>query len=367
MARRDSETRAIREIVPTVALAQEMQRGHQLFSDIDGRFLNATTPEGFKGFMDMWVEQALMVDDKGQPIKGADGKYQVHPALTSVIENIHSNRNDYLLGEMAKGGKIPPAIADSTLKVIDFLSKSADERVQEAAQILKEAISPSSSAQGELPDELKPFSESLKAKERELNERAAAEDRTRQASEQTARTEALTRADQTAAQVCVGQVKPLLKNAGLSEFEQKSALQLIGDRVDAKLKTITAYQIARDRLEHGSIDTAREKEISKLTLTFTQEILGPIVRDVLRTATQGKLDRQSATDTRVADQQRASRTDARGASVSGSPQPPVSVAQIEDGLVKEYMDGHNGERPDRRWITEQMAQKMSLFGSRRSA
>jgi hypothetical protein len=366
MARRDSETRAIREIVPTVALAQEMQRGHSLYTAVDNHFVNATTPEGFKGFMDHWVSEALIYDDQGQPVK-ENGQYKLHPALPYILDKLHAQRNDVLNAQMSESGKLPSALADSTLKVIDFLSKSADERVQEAAQILKEAISPSSSAQGELPDELKPFSESLKAKEKELNDRAAAEDRTRQASEQTARTEALTRADQTAAQVCVGQVKPLLKNAGLSEFEQKSALNLIGDRVDQKLKTITAYQIARDRLENGSIDAAREKEISKLTLTFTQEILGPIVRDVLRTATQGKLDRQSATDTRVADQQRASRTDARGASVSGSPQPPVSVAQIEDGLVKEYMDGHNGERPDRRWITEQMAQKMGLGGARRSA
>ena len=368
MARRDSETRAIREIVPTIALAQEMQRGHSLYTAVDNHFVNATTPEGFKGFMDHWVSEALMYDEKGQPIK-ENGQYKLHPALPYILDKLHSQRNDVLSAQMSQSGKLPSALADSTLKVIDFLSKSADERVQEAAQILKEAISPSSSAQGELPDELKPFSESLKAKERELNERAAAEDRTRQASEQTVRTQALTRADQTAAQVCVGQVKPLLKNAGLSEFEQKAALSLIGDRVDQKLKTITAYQIARDRLENGSIDAAREKEISKLTLTFTQEILGPIVRDVLRTATQGKLDRQSATDTRVADQQRTSRTDARGASISGTPQPAMSVAQIEDGLVKEYMDGHGGERPDRRWITEQMAQKMGLGGSaaRRSA
>ncbi len=67
MARRDSETRAIREIAPTVEIAQEMQRGHKLFHDIDNRFLTATTPEGFKSFMDMWVEQALITDDKGQP------------------------------------------------------------------------------------------------------------------------------------------------------------------------------------------------------------------------------------------------------------------------------------------------------------
>lgn len=358
MARRDSETRAIREIVPTLAIAQEQQRGHALFSDIDGRFLNATTPEGFKGFMDMWVEQALIVDDKGQPILDEGGKYKIHPALTSVIENIHSNRNQHLLGEMSKGGKIPPALADSTLKVIDFLSKSPDEGIQEAARILKEAITPSSSAQGELPDELKPYSESLKAKERELNERAAAEDRTRQASEQSARVEALTRADQKAAEVCVGQVKPLLKNAGLSDFEIKSALGLIGNRVDEKLKGIQAYQIARDRLESGKIDPAREKEITKISLTYTQEILGPIVRDVIRDATQGKLTRQTATADRVAEQQRTSRTDARGASVSSSPQQPMTVAQMEDALVKEYKAAHNDEAPDRRWITENIWKKM---------
>ena len=358
MARRDSETRAIREIVPTVALAQEMQRGHALFSDIDGRFLNATTPEGFKGFMDFWLEQAVMVDDKGQWIKGEDGKYKTHPALMNVLQGIHENRNNFLTGEMTKSGQIPAALADSTLKVIDFLSKSADEGVQEAARIIKEAITPSSSAQGELPDELKPFSESLKAKEKELNERAAAEDRTRQASEQSARVEALTRADQKAAEVCVGQVKPLLKNAGLSEFEIKSALRNIGESVDRKLKEIKAYQIARDRLESGKIDTAREKEITRIALTYTQEILGPIVRDEIRAATEGKLTRQTATESRVAEQTRTSRTDARGSSVSGSPSQPMTVAQMEDALVKEYKAQHNDEAPDRRWITENIWKKM---------
>jgi len=358
MARRDSETRAIREIAPTVEIAQEMQRGHKLFSDIDGRFLNATTPEGYKGFMDMWVEQALIVDDKGKPVVGEDGKYKIHPALTSVIENIHSNRNEFLAGEMAKGGKIPPALADSTLKVIDFLSKSQDEGIQEAARIIKEAITPSSSAQDELPAELKPYSDRLDAKAKALKDQEDAQARTLHESEQSARVEALTRADQKAAEVCVGQVKPLLKNAGLSEFEIKSALGIIGDRVDKKLRGIQAYQIARDRLEDGKIDPSREKAITKIALTYTQEILGPIVRDVIRDATQGKLDRQTAKDTRVAEQQNASRTDARGSSVSGSPSQPMTVAQMEDALVKEYKAQHNDEAPDRRWITENIWKKM---------
>ena len=358
MARRDSETRAIREIAPTVEIAQEMQRGHALFSDIDGRFLNATTPEGFKGFMDFWLEQSVMVDDKGQWIKGEDGKYKTHPALTNVLQSIHANRNDFLTGEMTKSGQIPAALADSTLKVIDFLSKSADEGVQEAARIIKEAITPSSSAEGDLPAELKPYSERLDARAKALKDQEDAQARTQRESEKSARHQALFRADKKAAEACIGQVKPLLKNAGLSDYEAKHALSQIGDRIDAKLKEIKAYQIARDRLEDGNIDDAREKAISKLTLTYTQEIVGGIVRDVIREATQGKLARQTAKDERVAEQERTSRTDARGSSVSGSPSQPMTVAQMEDALVKEYKAQHNDEAPDRRWITENIWKKM---------
>ncbi len=167
---------------------------------------------------------------------------------------------------MAKDGKIPPPIADSTLKVIDFLSKSADERVQEAAQIIKEALSPSSSAQGELPDELKPYSESLKAKKRELNERAEAQTRQQRESEQTARVEALRRADSKAAESCLAQVNAVLKKAGLTDYEQKAARGKIGDLIDQKLKANPTYQSARDRLEEETLDAAREKAISKLVL-----------------------------------------------------------------------------------------------------
>lgn len=367
MARRDQETRGIREIAPTLAIAQEMQRGHGLYETIDGHFLKADTPEGFKGFMDMWVEQAMIVDDKGQPIKGEDGKYQLHPALTSIIENIHGNRSDYLAGEMAKTGKIPPALAKTALKVLDVLSKSADERQQEAAQILKEALSPQSSAEGELPDELKPYSERLQAKEKALNDKEEAQARTQRESETTARTEALGRADQKAAQVCVTQVKPVLQKAGLTEYETKNALREIGELVDGKLKSIDTYQRTRDRLEAGTIDAAREKEISKTTLTYTQEILGPIVRDVIRRATAGKLGRQTATEERVAQQQRDSRTDPRGTSVSSSPAAPQSPEQIEAGLIKEYADAHNGDKPDRRWLTEKTWERMNAAPRRRTA
>ena len=369
MARRDQETRAIREIAPTVELAKEMQRGHSLFSDIDNRFLNATTPEGFKSFMDMWVEQALMVDDTGQPIKGEDGKYRIHPALTSVIENIHANRNGHLLGEMERTGKIPAPVADSTLKVIDFLSKSADDQVKEAAQILKDRLTPSSSsATGELPDELKPYSESLKKREQELNEREASQQRTRQESEKAAHAEALRQADFKAAEACLAQVNPLLKKAGLTEFEQKAARERIGNLLDQKLRENAMYQTARNRLEAGTLDAARSKELTKLILTYTQELLGPITAGVLREATHGKLARQTETDNRVAEQQNRSRTDPRGTSAGSQTGQPQTTAQIEEALVNEYKAAHNGEMPDRRWVTQKMWDRMNTGkGQRRTA
>jgi hypothetical protein len=367
MARRDAETRGIRQIAPTLELAKEMQRGHALYSEIDDNFLKADTPEGFKGFMDMWLEQAVITDDSGKPVLDGDGKYKVHPALTSIIENIHSNRNDVLANQMAQSGKIPRDLADSTLKVIDFLSKSADEGIQEAAKLVKEVLAPSSSASGQLPDELKPYSESLQAKEKELNDRIAAQDRTQRDSEKAAHKEALRRADFKAAEVCLAQVNPLLKAAGLTEYEQKAAKAQIGDLVDQKLRDITGYQIARNRLEAGKVDAAREKEISKIVVTYTQEILGDIVRDVIRGATAGKLDRQTATDNRIAEQQRTSRTDPRGTSVNGGPSAPMSAAQLEDAVIKEYKDAHNGESPDRRYITQKVWEKSTAAPARRTA
>lgn len=366
MARRDSETRAIRQITPTLEVAQEMQRGHSLYSDFDTKFLSATTPEGTKAFMDRWVQEAMIVGDDGQPLKGADGKYQIHPALTNIMDTIHGNRSNWLVSQMQSSGKVPAKLADNAIAVADFFAKSGDERVQAAASILKEALSPHSSAQGDVPDELKPFSDSLKAKEKELADKQAALDRTQSESETTARTESLRRAETKAAETCLATVKPILAKAGLTKFETDAALTKIGNMVDEQLKANGTYQTIYNTIEARPVSDAREKALTRHVLTYTQEILGDIVSQVAREATEGKLGRQDATQDKVAKQAAASRMDPQGTSVGSSSTQPQTAEQLEAAIVKEYQDSH-GTAPDRRYITEALWKRMAQGSARRTA
>jgi len=353
--RRDTENREIRKIVPDVETAKEMSKGATLFSDFDIRFLRATTPEGYKGFIDKWVEEAIITGADGKPVMNADGTYKLHPSLPYIMNTIYQNQAAYALAEFKKTGTMTPQMTEVGTALADHLLAQAklkgDERLEQVAELFKEALAPQSSASEEIPEHLKTLQDSLTAKEKALQDKEQADARQRQESErtaaETARTQAVDRAEQRAADSVKSQLKPLFATSGLSDFETDAALNRIGKAVDEAMEKDGFYQSQLESARETLTGQELEKRVFKLMMTWANVHIGDVAAKVIREAKGGALNRQTQREATVDGQKKASTADPRGTSIAAAqPSQKVSNAQIE----KEYMDSHNGEKPSLEWV-----------------
>ena len=353
--RRDSENREIRQYVPDLETAKMVTQAAGTFQRIDNKFLKAETPEGAREFLNEWIKEAMIVGDDGKPVVGEDGKYKLHPALSYVFDHISTNKLSMEASTVAQTGKLPPSLAPVIEAVHKFATQSGDERLQAAADIFKEAMNtPSSSAPGEVPENLKAYADSLKAKEDSLTKERAAADRQRTESHQAAHQQSIDRAETKAADAVRGQLQPRFDSAGLTKFEQDAALRKIGDLIDQKLEQNQLYQSIYDSILGDAPSEAREKRLTRHMLSYTNESLGPIVAQVLREAKGGALARQTAKQTTVAGQQAQSRIEPRGTSITPVSPQSMTPAQLRTQVVKEYRDAHQGDDPDVAYITKEM-------------
>lgn len=350
--RRDAENREIRAYIPDLETAKTVSGYAQTFQRLDGAFLKAEDPKNVTGFLNEWVKEALIVGDDGKPVVGPDGKYKMHPALTNIFDHIFSNKLS-VLKERAK--------------------TSGDERLQTALDILTEATSPSSAAPGEVPDELKPFADSLKAKEKDLNERNEALTRQQRESAETARTQAVERLEDKLGKAITGQLETLFNQAQLSELEQEAAFTKVREGIYEKLGTIDAtgnwtkgshpsawlFQQEYDRLASLLPNPDAEKQLSKLILSYTNEVIGPLASGVTRKAKEGTLTRQTAKQTKVAGQQATSKTEPKGASIAPARAQAQTPKQLREQVIKEYKDAHGGEEPDLNYIHAEMFKRVA--------
>lgn len=324
--RRDTENREIRKFIPDVETAKQVTAAASTFQQIDNRFLAATTPEGAQEFLNHWVKEAMFTGDDGKPLRDAEGRYQMHPALEYTFDHIFSNKLSVLEAQAQKSG---------------------DERLQAAVEIIKGLSSPSPSAVEDVPENLKPYADSLKAERAALDKEKADGVRQRQETAKATHQQSIVRAESKAADNIKAQLKPSFAKAGLTDFESEAALQKIGNAVDAKLEADGLYQSLYDSILLQAPSEAREKALTKHMLTYTNIYLGTILAETLRAAKGGALNRQTDKQTTVEGQKKASQTDPRGTSTAAvAPQQRTSNAAIE----KEYTDAHNGEKPSLEWV-----------------
>ena len=333
--RRDAASREIMQYIPDVETAKQVSQAASTFQNIDNHFVKATTPEGAQEFLNHWVREAMIIDDKGQPKIGADGKYELHPALPFIFDHIAKNKLA-VLGEQAK--------------------TSGNERLQAAVDIINEALSPSSSASGEFPDELKPYADSLKAKEEALNKRESDAARQQREAQQAAHTQSIDRAETKVSDSIRDLLKPSFAKAELTKFEQNAALREIGENVDALLEKNQLYQSIYESILLDPPSEAREARLVKHMLTYTNEIIGPIAANVLRDAKGGTATRQAVKQAKVEEQKKTSATDPRGTSITpAQARPDNSNAAI----IKQYMDTHNGEKPSMDYVLGEALKRAS--------
>jgi hypothetical protein len=373
--RRDNENREIRQYAPTVEAAKQMSEAAATFQTFDNSFLTATTPEGAQEFLNHWVREAMFLDDKGQPIL-ENGQYKLHPALTYVFDHIAGNKMSVWGNEAKSNGHVPQQLAPLLDGLRDFAVLQGDERLQAAANVIREAMTPSSPALDEIPEALKPLADSLKKQQSDLQaEKDASARRTRE-EQQAAHHQSIDRAETKAATSVRDQLKPRLANSGLTAFEQTSALREIGEAIDSAFGhkgedgkwTAGAHASARmfqsvyDSISQQPAGEAREKALTKHILTYTNQVLGPITTKVIRAAKNGTLERQPEKQAKVTAQTTASSTDPRGTSVSTPSPQSLSPAQLRAQVIDDFKKAHNGEEPDREYVMKEGARRMNLFG-----
>lgn len=338
--RRDAENRELRQIVPDIETAKAVTGAAANYQNFDNRFLQATSPEGAQKFLEHWVREAMVTDDKGQPLM-KDGKYQFHPALTYTFDHIYNNKIS-ALKEMAE--------------------KSGNERLQAALDVLMEETSPDSKAQSDIPEELRPHAEALAEERRKFN--AEKEERNRETlqQQQVANQQSIDRAETRAAESVQGLLKPLFAKASLSEFEQNAALSKIGELVDERLGANSLYQAMYDSILQREPGEDREKALTAHMLRFTNEILGGIAAKVIRDAKGGALTRQGAKQSQVDAQRRTAKTDPKGASVgTARTAATTDPAQLRAQIVNEYKAANGGSEPDREYLMSEMAKRSGVF------
>lgn len=362
--RRSGDAKKIAEVGIFPANAPTIAKAAATFQSIDNHFLSGANedgtanPEGIQEFLNSWVREAMFTDDKGAPIM-EDGKYKLHPALTHTLNHIYSNNLASKLDVFEKSGKLSPELAGATTKVLSYLLQKAtatgDERQQAGLEIAREVLaSLSSPAQGEVPDELKPLADSLKADraaldtEKQTAARQQQEQRTAQAQS------SLDASDSKAADNFLAQVKPSFTKAGLTEFESNAAIARIGTLIDAKLDANEVYKAERGslirQLKANPGNEKLQQELTKLTIMHGQEYLAPITAEVIRLAKGGALTRQAARDAKVTTQKTESAADPRGTTHTPSAPQTQAPKDLRAQVIKEYMDSHGGDRPDTAYI-----------------
>jgi hypothetical protein len=365
--RRDTDNREIRQIIPDVATAKTAVAGASRWNKFDGGFLDATTPEKADGFLSGLIQMAVETDDQGQPILD-NGNYKFHPALPTILNRVGDKRVAVLRESMQKSGKIEGQVAEifaDGLKVLEAqvatLGGDDGERLQAALDIIRGVLPAAPQPQDE-PQDIKETRAALKAKEQALS---------RQGSEQqeAEAKQAIDRAGQTAYKRVADQLKPLFTKSGLQGTVLDKARAEIGTRIDQTLEAHPLYQTLYDGIERrlmAATDPAKreaiEKELTAHELLYSQPLIGPIAAKVLKEFTAPALKVQTDKEAVVAGQVHASRTDARGASVSTSPGKVMTPAALREQITAEYRakNGADAELPEG-YLIREMQKRSGVF------
>ena len=372
----DEKNRAVISIVPDVETAKALSTSSALLRQFDNRFYGAENPEKVGDFLDFWAQEAMERGPDGKPLMDANGQYKMHPALGNILNKVNGNYLSYWANKsIPETGKLPEQITPLLDALRASAVKSGNERLQFAIDALKEEGLPASAtASGEVPAELKPHFDRLNQEKQELKAR---EDAARR-QESDARTaqirQAIDRVETSVDRSITTQLKQRFASSGLSEFEQDSAMRVVGEEVDKAIGrrnpdgSWTAgsepwaghFQAEYNRLENllqRSKDetTAKqaETELSKIQLTSINRIIGKIAADVMRRAKAGALNRQQEKQTRIDGQTAISRTDPRGTSITPSSPQPQDAKSVRADIIKEYAAAHNGEQPSPEYIMQE--------------
>jgi hypothetical protein len=340
-ARLASEAAGYREIFPDVESARMAANHAAEFAALDHSFLNADNRQGAEQFFSRWAQMAMLNDDNGNVLRDQYGNPRMHPAWSAVNDHLFHSQLDYVRNNAEKTGN------HELLAALDVIRDSTTTPPREA-RAGDPGISPSSPALDQLPPHLQAAADSINRREQEL----------------TRRQQAAAAAEAEAFELAVGEeasgkinalVEPVLEKAALSDFVRQTAREKIESAIVDSLGRNRFFQARMAELKRFPMNNETMQQRLNLLMTHVHSIAGPIVRQVLRQASQPVMRAQEERRTKIEGQ--IARTRSEPKSVGGAG-PMTGVNQRPEQLLataREQLRDELGDEPGLQQVIERFA------------
>lgn len=315
-ARLAAETGKYKEVFPDVESAQYAAREAARFREVDDLFVDAVTPEGTSRFLQKWAEMAVLTDDQGNPVL-ENGVPRMHPAFVSLLDNMRNNELEFLRQDAERNG---------------------NEELVAALDIVREHTSPASRAQDdELPPHIRAAAEKIQARESELNRRQLEQQYAERARFNHVVSEEVT-------QRIDSLIEPALDKAALSDFVRQTAREKIDNAIADSLGRNRFFQARMAELDrYPPMPQTRQQRLN-VVMSHVQAIAGPIVRQVLRDASQPVMRAQEERKAKIDAQVARSRSEPKGTTSVSLGRRSLPPEQLLEQIRNDYSTEH-GEQP----------------------
>lgn len=326
-ARLAAEAAGYKEIFPDLESARYAADHAASFADLDHAFLNAGNKQGAEQFLSRWAQMAMVTDDDGNVLRDQQGNPQMHGAWSSVNQHIFDSQLDFVRKKAERSG---------------------DHELVAALDVIRESISPSFPATDELPPHLRAAADSINRREQELTrQQLVQQERAVRAFEDSVGQEASEKINTL--------VQPALEKAALSDFVRQTAREKIENAIVEGLSNSRFFQSRMAELSRFPATEENRQQRLNLILTHVQAIAGPIVRQVLREASQPVIkaqeDRRAKIESQIARTRSEPRSVGGAALFNGANQTPEQILATAKTQLRDEL----GDEPSMQQVIERFA------------
>jgi len=326
-ARLASEAAGYKEIFPDLDSARYAANQAAAFADLDHAFMRGDSRQGAEQFFGKWAQMAMLTDENGNVVRDQNGNPRMHGSWNAVNQHIFDSQLDFVRKNAERTG---------------------DHELVAALDVIREGVSPSSRATDGLPPHLRAAADSINRREQELlRQQFAQQERDALAFDESVGEEASDKIN--------AFVQPVLEKAALSDFVRETAQEKIENAIVESLNSNRFFQSRLAELTRLPASEETRQQRLNLIMTHVQAIAGPIVRQVLREASQPVIRAQE--DRRAKIESQIARTRSEPKSVGGAALPGGGTQTPEQLLAtaREQLRGELGDEPNMQQVIERFA------------
>jgi hypothetical protein len=344
-ARLAGEAAGYREVFPDVESARLAADQAAEFAALDHAFLNAGNRDGAEKFFSRWAEMALLNDADGNILRDQHGNPRMHGAWSAVNQHLFNSQLDYIRNKAEKTGNHELLAA---LDVIRESTHSPNSPAEAGSPGAKAPGYPSPGVIAELPPHLKAAADSINRREQELTrQQLAQQQKEAEAFDSSVAEEASAKINSL--------VEPVLEKAALSDFVRQTAREKIENAIVDSLNRNRFFQARMAELKRLPMNDEAMQQQLNLVMTHVHAIAGPIVRQVLREASQPVISAQEERRAKIESQIARTRSEPRSvggaAPINGANQRPEQLL----ATAREQLRDELGDEPNLQQVIERFA------------